>query len=167
MKRRPEADGTAPDTEPLEAAKGLALRRLGRLAQTQSQLTTYLLGKGLEADLVQAVVDRMVEIGLVNDEEYAGMWIRSRRRTRQSGASAIRRELLAKGVTADLIEQSLLAEPCDEFELALELGTRKWRSVQSLPEPKRSERLVSHLVRRGHSVGTAWKVARQLGVDDV
>lgn len=155
------------EVQPLEAARNLALRRLGRMAQTEYQLQSYLLTKGTEAELANQVVARLVEVGLINDLEYARAWIRSRRLIRQAGDSLLRRELKLRGVEAEVVESALAFESVDSEELARDLATRRWTSLSRLAVEDRKRRVVGLLVRRGHSVSTAWRVVGELASTEV
>lgn len=167
MKQPPEPRPELADDDPVEVGKAIALRRLGRLPQTEAQLTEYLLRKGVPEAAAEVVVARLAELRLVDDAEYAAMWVRSRRAVRKSGSAAIRRELQQRGVAAELVEAALAAEPADEFALAMELGARKWQTLLRLEEPARSNRVVGFLVRRGHSLATAYRVVGELRSADV
>ena len=167
MKQPPEPSPEGEESDPVELAKALALRRLGRLPQTEAQLSEYLQRKGVPESAVEAVVARMVELRLVDDAEYAAMWVRSRRAIRKSGAAVIRRELQQRGVAAELVQAALDSEPVDEEQLARELAARKWQSLARLDDSARANRVVGFLVRRGHGVGTAYRVVAELRSEDI
>lgn len=140
----------------------MALRRLGRMPQTERQLADYLQRRGVAESVCAEVLGRLRTARLLDDAEYAEMFARSRRRTKQAGGGLIRRELRERGVAAETIEAAIEAEPVDERELAAALAERKWQSLARLDLAVRSRRTVSFLVRRGHSPAVAYSVVREL-----
>lgn len=159
-KKPPEHSETPAD--PVEVARAIALRRLGRMPQTASQLKTYLLGKSTPVDVAESVVARMADVGLIDDAEYARMWVRSRRLIKNAGDSLLRRELRQRGVAQDLVEDALTSEVADVRALALDLAERRWRALSRLQPEARRKRVVALLIRRGHNPGTAFAVVREV-----
>ena len=58
---------------------------------------------GYQAELVSGAVDRLVQLGYLDDEAFATAWVESRDRSRPRGEHALRRELELKGVDRALI----------------------------------------------------------------
>jgi regulatory protein len=75
-------------------AERAALRLITRAEQTQTGLSRKLEHRGHDQASVAAVVSRLVSLGLINDERYAGLWIRSRL-ARRSGKVPTPRKLSA------------------------------------------------------------------------
>lgn len=144
----------------------MALRRLGRLPQTERQLTDYLARRGVTEQVRTEVVARLRTSKLLDDAEYAEMFARSRRRTKQAGNSLIRRELRERGVDTQTIEAAIEAEQVDDRDLAAALAERKWLSLTRLDVETRRRRTVGFLVRRGHSASLAYSVVRELAATD-
>jgi regulatory protein len=53
---------------------------------------------GYQAELVEGAIDRLLEIGILDDEVFARAWVESRDRARPRGERAIREELRLKGI---------------------------------------------------------------------
>ncbi len=86
----------------LEAAARFLEARPRSVAEVRRRLTTA----GYRADLVEGAVERLLELGILDDEAFARMWVESRDRARPRGERAIRQELGLKGVdrsTVDLV----------------------------------------------------------------
>jgi regulatory protein len=64
------------------------------VAEVRRRLT----GAGYRADLVEGAIERMTELGMLDDEAFARAWVESRDRARPRGERAIREELRLKGV---------------------------------------------------------------------
>ena len=85
----PEADprtrGSEPD--PHDWARQIVLRQLTATPRSRAQLEQALRRKDCPDDVAAAVLDRMEEVGLVDDVAYAGMLVRSQ----QAGRGLARR----------------------------------------------------------------------------
>ena len=86
----------------LEAAARFLEPRARSVAEVRRRLT----GAGYRADLVDGAIERLLELGMLDDEAFARAWVESRDRARPRGERAIRAELGLKGVdrtTIDLV----------------------------------------------------------------
>ncbi len=93
---------TDPDIVMAAAAALLATR-----SRTAHELRTRLVRLGYPASLVDQTLDRLLALGYLDDEAYARAWIAGRDRSRPRGASALRGEMLRKGLPRDLVEAAL------------------------------------------------------------
>ena len=59
-------------------AEKIALRLIARAEQNSFRLTAKLERRGFEAAVVKTVVSSLLDQGLLNDERYASLWLRSR-----------------------------------------------------------------------------------------
>nr|WP_255316606.1 regulatory protein RecX [Nesterenkonia sp. Act20] len=155
-----------------EKARAVVLRKLTGSPKTRQQLATALTEKEFSSEIISRVLDRMEEVHLINDAEFARTWVRGRHELKNLGKSALRRELREKGVSEPDTEQALeqLSDE-DELSAARELVQRKLRDkpvpAGSGPEEraerdKITRRLVSMLARRGHAPGTAFQIVREV-----
>ena len=148
-----------PDADPASVARTIVLRRLTAAPRTRAQLYEDLTSRGLPADISNAVLDRFEEVHLINDADYARMWVASRQRTRGSARSVLRQELRQRGVSEEIIADTLAeVSHDDERAAACRIVERKWRSVAHLERQVRTRRLMGALQRRGHSAATAMSV---------
>jgi regulatory protein len=58
-------------------------------------------------DLVEGAIERMTELGMLDDDVFARAWVESRDRARPRGERAIREELRLKGVDRAVVEAVL------------------------------------------------------------
>ena len=107
----------------MASAKEIALRRVDRRDYSRGELTDYLVRKRqLDPGIVAEILDRFVEVGIVDDARFARNWAQERARTRRLSRRAISRELSVRGVSEELIEIALdQISPDDERQAALEL----------------------------------------------
>jgi len=151
------------EADPAQAARTIVLRRLTAAPRTYAQLRDGLLERGFEMSVITEVLDRYVEVGLVNDTEFAQMWVRSRHVTRGNARSVLRRELRDKGVPDDIANEALQAITDDaERERAVALVQRKLASTARLEHQARLRRLTSMLARRGYPPGVCFSVVAEV-----
>ncbi|MET4164292.1 MULTISPECIES: regulatory protein RecX [Gordonia] len=143
-----------------------ALRLLGVRARSRQEMRDRLTRKGFEPEVVDEVMARLEQHKLLDDEEFASEWVRSRHLNSGKGRVALRHELRTKGVDESVISEALAdIDPDDEREIASGLVARKLTpSVVDRIGDDRAERdkamrrLVGMLVRRGYSQSLAFEV---------
>ena len=83
----------------MEAAAAFLAVRPRSVKETRQRLR----GLGYPVALCDGVVDRLIEVGYLDDHAFATAWVESRDRARPRGQLALRRELQLKGVPNDTI----------------------------------------------------------------
>jgi regulatory protein len=145
-----------------ERARALCLRLLTATARTRAELTGQLAKRGYPDDVSTRVLDRLAEVGLVDDVDFAEQWVHSRRANAGKGKRALAAELHTKGVDNDVIT-SVLSDinPDAERDRAEELVRKKLRRENlsdQAADARVTRRLVGMLARRGFSQGMAYDV---------
>ncbi len=164
-------EGSAPDlgvdpssrgeADPTTAARNIVLRRLARAPQTRAQLADAIAAKGIPDDIAEAVLNRMTEVGLINDAEYVALYVRSRRATRGLAPRVLAQELRQKGVDDELIDAALCEITHDEDRaLAESLVAKRLSATAGLDPEARIRRLSSMLIRKGFSPGMAFEIVK-------
>lgn len=153
-------DDAEPD--PYDVARQIVLRQLSHGPRTRRQLEDKLRQRGCDEDVAAAVLDRMAEVGLVDDAAYAEMLVRSRQETKGLAARALGHELRRKGVPDELVEAALEdVDPEGERERARALVERRLRSLHGLDREVQTRRLAGFLARKGYDAGLAYQVIRE------
>src|SRR6266508_3342202 len=95
-----------------DSCREAALKLLERTLRTRSDLQRRLKEKGFDAATASEVLDRLAEVGLVDDLEFARAWLAGRWGRRPSGWRRLEQELRAKGVSQEDAHRAraLLAE---------------------------------------------------------
>ncbi len=120
-----------------------------------------LAAKGISDEVARQVLDRMTEVGLVDDAEFAAMYVRSRRASRGLAPRVLAQELRAKGVDEQLIQQELSGIDHDaDRGLAESLVAKRLPSTGGLDPDARARRLANMLIRKGFPAGMAFEVVR-------
>ena len=84
-----------------------ALRFLEARSRSVAEVRRRLSSAGYRGELVEAAVDRLLELGMLDDAAFARAWVASRDRARPRGESALRRELGLKGVPRNVVAAAL------------------------------------------------------------
>jgi regulatory protein len=143
-----------------EQARALCLRLLTARARTRAELEGQLAKRGYSDEVSQRVLDRLAHVGLVNDEDFAEQWVRSRRVNAGKAKRALAAELRNKGVDNDVITAALAdIDAGAERERAEQLVRDKLRREKlGDDDTKVARRLVGMLARRGYSQSMALDV---------
>lgn len=159
--------GTGPHAEPEQVARRICLDQLDRAPRTRAQLADTMQRRFVPDEVAARVLDRLEEVGLVDDAAFAAAWVRSRHATRGLSGRALARELRGRGIAAETIAAAV-GELDDDTELdtARDLVRRKLRSMRSVPVEARRRRLVSLLGRKGYPAAVAYRVVRELVESD-
>ena len=145
-----------------EQARALCLRLLTARARTRAELEGQLAKRGYPDDVSTGVLDRLADVGLIDDADFAEQWVRSRRVNAGKGKRALAAELRTKGVDNDVITAALSdIDAGAERERAEQLVNDKLRRERNTEdEAKLTRRLVGMLARRGYSQTMAFDVVK-------
>lgn len=158
---RPARDDEDPDADPVEVVREIALRRLEQRDYSRGELSDYLVRRrGCERSVVEAVLDRLEAVDLVDDERFAAAWAASRRRSRGLSARAIARELRTRQVSDEIITGVLADYDHDsESAAALALARSRAGAVRGLERQRAFRRIVGVLARRGYNPSVCLEAA--------
>ncbi|PID96612.1 MAG: recombinase RecA [Actinomycetales bacterium] len=149
------------EPDPVSVARGIVLRQLAIGPRSRAQLERKLGQRGCDPEVARTVLDRMTDLGLVDDAAFAEQLVQSRRRTKGLSGAALRRELRDKGVDADLAARATGSlDPESERARAEELVHRKLRTMAGLDPQVQARRLAAMLARKGYPHGVAYAVVR-------
>ncbi|MDT7759433.1 MAG: regulatory protein [Mycobacterium sp.] len=147
-----------------EQARNLCLRLLTARARTRSELAAQLTKRGYPDDVGERVLDRLADVGLVDDRDFAEQWVRSRRINAGKGKRALASELRTKGIDDELIADALAdfdasAERTRAEQLVAD-KLRRERLSDDTDDTKVARRLVAMLARRGYGQSMAFDVVK-------
>jgi regulatory protein len=150
-------------------AKEIAYRFISYKPRTLKEVSDKLKAKGFQSDLVSKVVEELKNYGFINDLEYARNFVLNKSRSKTLGELALRRELLSKGISSEIIDEVLSEREnlIDEFESALDLAQGKLKQIKSLKKRKKGRdeykrRIYEFLLRRGFKFETINRVMREV-----
>ncbi len=155
-------DGTPPTAEEAAAAgERVLLRKLAARSLSVQEARTVLAAQEVASNVVDAVIDRMRELGYLDDAGLAEQLVHAGVERRGQGRHAIAQTLMKRGVPREVADAALAELPDDDLERALEFARKKASSVGGKDPQAALRRLVGQLSRRGYPSGVAMAAARQ------
>lgn len=129
-----------------------AMKYLTTKDRTVSEMQTYLDTKEFgEAD-IDACIERLKELGLLDDRRYARRFVETRLATKPVSKRHLKEQLIGHGLSDEDIRAALeLADDDAEEENALSVAKKFARQFSALEPEKKRERLFSRLQARGYS----------------
>lgn len=157
--RRREKNAALPADEAMESAREYALRVLDRSACSKGTLQRKLTQRGYTESVVDTLLNRFEEVGLLDDWAYARALVRSRHLERGLVGRALRQELYKKHLPADIIDAVMeeTTSSQDPAQTAFELACSKARRSTKLTDEVRKRRIIGFLQRKGYSPGVCFE----------
>ena len=162
----PEVGSAAadPEPDPESVAREIALRLLTGAPRSRHQIAEALARRNVEPAVAGRVLDRLTEVGLIDDAAYAQMLVRSQRESRGLARRALAVELRRRGVGDDDASAALdRVDPEAEVDTARELLRRRWRD--DVDATTQARRAMAMLARKGYSPGLSRRLVAEM-VDD-
>lgn len=146
-------------------AREIALRLLAVRDRTRHELEQALARRKVPAEAAGTSLDRLTEVGLIDDQRFAQAWFEGQQR-RQRSTRALRHELRTKGVDDELVDVAAAEADSDaDLTAARGLVAKRLPSMARLTHEARYRRLAGQLGRRGFNSGVIATVLRELPAD--
>jgi regulatory protein len=150
-----------PEADPEAVARKILLDALTGQARSRRELADKLAKKLVPVEVAERLLDRFEEVGLIDDEAFARLWVSHRQPGKGLARRALAQELRRKGVDDEVAREVLdEVDPADEEEAARRLVRRKLRSLSRVDDLTATRRLVAMLARKGYGSGMAYAVVR-------
>lgn len=150
----------------LEAAHRAAQRAIARRAHARFDLRRRLLQKQHPPAAVDAALERLAAVGLIDDARFARDYAAAKAR-RGRGPARLVRDLQAQGIdrriAEDAVRSSLAAEGADPTDAIRALAEKRALQLAGLPASVRKRRLVAFLARRGFGGADVRELVEALG----
>jgi regulatory protein len=143
-----------------EVVLAAALRFLEARARSAAEVRRRLLRAGYREELVDGAIERLAELGVLDDEAFARAWVESRDRARPRGERALRSELAKKGIdrqlTDDVLDVRETENPDADAAAARRVLERHASALARVADPRaRRQRAYALLARSGFDSETA------------
>ena len=165
-KNTSQPDDKPPATPQAAYEKTLAraFRLLAAKPRSVAQLHERLLEKA-DAETIQPVIARLLELGYLNDEQFAASFARSRLNMKPLGKTRLRQDLQRKQLDKQTVEQALTNAFEEQSEESLiERAIEKRLRLKAAPSSREeSKKLFDYLLRRGFSYDIVSRKVRALG----
>ena len=136
------------DSESFQRASAAASRFLSYRPRSEAEIRGRL-SRRFPPHLGERVMESLTEQTLVDDVRFASLWVDSRDSLNPRSASAIRRELLSKGVAAEVADTAV--RDIDDHDSAYRAAFAAARRLDQADLATFRRKLWGHLQRRGFS----------------
>lgn len=113
------------------------------------ELVKKLCEKGHEKEYAEKACDRLLELGLLNDEEYARILANDLLERKNYSIKRIKQELIFRGISRDITENTVLLLDNDPVSRIIILIKKK--HMNKISDEKGRKRTVDALMRLGYS----------------
>ncbi len=157
------------DTALFDKAMRQAMNRISSRPMSRRALDRKLRDKEHAEPVRVAVLDRLEELGLLDDLAYARMLVRDLQLRKPAGPALLKSKLYEKGIDARLIDQVVgeaTSDTRNQLDAAMDLARKKSASMARLDPAVRRRRLYGQLARRGFSPDTLREVMERIAREE-
>jgi regulatory protein len=133
----------------IERAYEWALNFLSYRPRSEVEVRRNLRRKNVEDQVIESVVERLTQAGLLDDGEFARYWVENRMQFKPRGARALRQELWEKGISDAVVAETV--EGFDEEDAARRVAQAGARRMARLEPRDFRRKLSAYMARRGFS----------------
>ena len=144
--------------DPEREAFELAVAAITRKERTAAELAEVLAGRGVDDDVAASVLNRLAEIGELDDERFAHAYARDKRELRGWGPDRIRAALVERGVDRSTAEAASVEPHRDQAERAASMLADRG---EPLDDDAARGRALAYLARRGFDSEVAYEAVRR------
>jgi regulatory protein len=136
-----------------EKALQTALRMLSYRPRSEAEIKKKLSQKGFPNEVIEQIMDRLRQNGLLDDAQFAQAWVENQANFRPRGRRVLALELRMKGISPEVIEETL-PEAGDEEALAYQAGNSQAKRWNRLEWKDFRLKMTQFLARRGFTYET-------------
>jgi regulatory protein len=129
---------------------GRALQYAMIRPRSRWEMETYLKRKNVTPALVELILNKLSNLRMLNDTEFARSWVANRRLLRPTSLRKLQQELRAKRVEDEVIQQVLEEDDTDEYDVLKELIAKKRQQTRYKTDDLK---LMQYLAGQGFSYG--------------
>jgi regulatory protein len=148
--------------DPESVARAICLRQLTQRARSRAELADTLRKRGVPDDAAGRVLDRFVEVGLIDDAALAVDLAATQHAERGLARRAVAVKLRQRGLAAEADSALAGIDADSERVKARELVARRRVALAALPPEVQARRLVGLLARKGYSPGLSYGVVKEV-----
>jgi regulatory protein len=142
-----------------------ALRLLEARPRSERELRTRLQRKQFTPEQIDIAIKRLRDLELLNDAQFAQLWVANRQNLSPRGAQALRQELRAKGIDRQIVDTVIESnvDADSERDACTEVARRALRKYANEPDRATFQRKFGgFLQRRGFSFETIKPLLEEL-----
>jgi regulatory protein len=117
-----------------------------------------------DAQVVEQIIARLVELGYLDDEQFAARYADARLTVKPLGRTRLRRDLQRRKVSTQVVEQALeqAYEEHSEEELIARAIAKRTRLKGAPATREETKKLFDYLIRRGFSYDLVMRKVREI-----
>ncbi len=139
-----------------EKALKVAGAYVGARMLTCKELYDRLIRKKFDKNIAEKVVTEYVAAGILDDREYAKLYVSEGVRLSGKGMYRIKQELFKKGIATSIIDDVVKESDEDTYKALFEY-VESHRLLDNITSRKELEKIQARLLRRGFSL---WEIKR-------
>ncbi|MEO7349990.1 MAG: regulatory protein RecX [Terrimesophilobacter sp.] len=150
---------SVPPDESTRRAENISMSALTRRGRSRWELGEVLRSRDVNSAVAEAELDRLEQVGLVDDAALAETIVRTQHERKGLGRSALVNEMRRKHIDQDAIDAALgqLGDEA-EFQRAVQLAERRVNQMRGLDHATAVRRLSGYLQRKGYNGDTVRRV---------
>jgi regulatory protein len=144
-------------------AKKAAMDYLSYRIRTNAEIRRKLRSKKISERTIEKVVEHLLDLGLLNDEEFARQLVTEKIKRKPVGRKLLKQKLFEKGVpaaTGEKVMESVFSE-VNEKDLALRNFTKYYKKVKDKEITERKRKVFEYLARKGFDFDIVNEVIRE------
>lgn len=148
--------------DPESVARAICLRLLTQRARSRAELADALRKRGVPDEAAGRVLDRYVEVGLIDDAALAAGLAAAQHNERGLARRAVAVTLRRRGLAGETDSALATIDSDSERAKARELVARRRVALAGLPPEVQARRLVGLLARKGYPPGLSYAVVKEV-----
>lgn len=132
---------------------------ISRKERTAAEVSDWLAGKGASPDEVEAIVERLTALDLLDDQKFASLFTEDKRNISGWGSERIERTLIERGIPTAIAREVVAAGAGEEVERAASVLIERG---SELGDERGRQRALALLARRGYSSEDAYEAIRRV-----
>jgi len=128
----------------------LAINYLSYRMRTKKEMYDYLLEKEVDENYIPDIMDKLVEESLLNDEQFAELFVNTRISTSSKGPQLVKRELIEKGVSTRIAEETIKKYTYEiQYEKAMKWVEKRLKTTKKDSLQKQYQKMQATLMQKG------------------
>jgi regulatory protein len=144
----------------LDMAYQRALHFIHYRERSEAEIQRYLIKKEISESVIDLVLDKLRNAGLVNDQRFAQMWVENRSEFHPRSPRMMAMELQRHGIPREQIDEAL--EDVNQEALAYQVAVKQSSRYTRLEWQDFRTRLYGFLARRGFSYEIIVPIIKQV-----
>ncbi len=126
--------------------------------ELENRLNEFIDKRKLSRSLLPKGIERLTELGYINDESFAQWIVDSYKGKKAKGGSFLKKKLREEGIESSIIEAVVPTDKDEEMQAARALVDKKWLIWSQFSSEKQKRRIQDYLVRRGYSFDIVYRL---------